>query len=289
MNTTAILTNSLSERAMLVRLRKSIYSPYAFDRDTTAKVEVDTGVARAGRFSKRLLLDCTPLKETIAAYNAVYSYHMLNTVPWLDDGVRMLPSAQYFDYGQAISGLMSEASMKADRLASQWDLLVADDMSRLGSLARSNDYPTNIRERFDVFVRYMPVPSTQDFRVAITDDDRASLEGAIREAEGNVSRHLITEMLEPIKHAVAKLRVPIGDEGSKFRNSLVENINDAVSRAKRLNVTNDPQVAEMVDQLEREFCESLGQVPQVLRESDSARAEARAKLEATMSKMSGWF
>jgi len=280
---------TLADRAMLVRLTRKLYQPYAFDKVTTLKVELDTGVRKAGRFNKRLLLDCFELKECNQAFNDVYTYHMLNTAPWLDDGVRVLPAASYFDYSQALRGLIDEAEKQVKRLAERWDIIVADDMSRLGSLACSEDYPTDIRSCYAAAVKYLPIPQTGDFRVEISDEDRASLDNAIHEAEANVSKYLLAEMLEPIKRAAEKLATPIGAEGSVFRNSLLTNISDVVARAKRLNVGDDEDIRALVGQIEQEFCRSFGAAPDMLREDDTMREAAKAKLNEIMGRFEGLF
>ena len=279
---------TLADKAVLVRLKRSMYQPYAFDRETTTKVELDTGVRKAGRFNKRLFLDCYELKDTNSAFNDVYSYHMLHTVPWLDDGVRMLPSAQYFDYTQAMRELMQTAKRKADNLAIKWPTLVAQDIARLGPLARYDDYPVNVSGHYDVGLKFRPVPQTSDFRVAISDEDKDSLNSAIAEAEAGVAKYLLAEMLDPIKKAVEKLAVPIGQEGSFFRDSLLGNITGVVSRARKLNITNDPTVTALVDEINAAIS-GYAKAPDLLREDIGARALAQSRLNGIMNKMSGLF
>lgn len=288
LNDAKFTPSTLADRAVLVRLSRRMYQPYAFDREQTAKVEADTGVRKAGRFNKRLFLDCHQLKDTNQAFNDVYGYHMLHTVPWLDDGVRMLPSAMYFDYTQAMRELMEKAKRAAQRLASQWDLLVAQDMQRLGVLANAGDYPSEILDHYGVGLKFLPVPQTEDFRVQITDEDRESLNSAIAEAEAGVAKYLLAEMLDPIKRAVEKLAVPIGQEGSIFRDSLLSNITDVAARARKLNLANDPAVGALVDDINRAIS-GYARVPDLLREDVVARADAQAKLNNIMAKMSGLF
>jgi hypothetical protein len=265
-----------------------MFQPYAFDRTTTIKVEAETGVRKAGRFNKRLFLDCYELTDTNSAFNDVYSYATLNTVPWLDDGFRMLPSHMYFDFSSGIRELIVEANRKADNLAAKWDSIVARDMLRLGPLADINDYPADIRGKYSIELKFMPVPSTNDFRVAVSDEDRESLNSAIAEAEANVNKYLITEMLDPIKKAVEKLSIPIGHEGHIFRDSLLGNITNVVQRARKLNITNDPTINALIDEINQAI-RGYANAPDMLREDIAARSDAQSKLDAIMSKMAGLF
>lgn len=282
------LVPTLAQRAILVRLKRSMFQPYAFDSVQTTKIELDTGVRKAGRFNKRLFLDCFEVRDTNAAFNDVYQYVQRNTTPWLDDGVRMLPSTMYFDFTQGVRELIAVANRKADNLAAKWDTLVAQDLARLKHLGDPKDYPTDIRAHYDIGLKFLPVPTTNDFRVEISDDDRASLDSAIREAEEGVTKYLVSELLEPIKKAAEKLSVPIGQDGSIFRDSLLNNIAEVVERAKKLNIMGDPTVATLVTDIER----SVGKyaiAPDLLREDIGARNTAQSELEAIMSKMSGLF
>ena len=279
---------SLSERAVIVRLQRSMYQPYAYDLGQTVKVEIDTGVRKAGRFNKRLFLDCYELRDCNSAFNDVYSYHMLHSVPWLDDGARMIPSAQYFDYTQAMRELIAKAEKAADTLAANWDRLVAADMQRLGPLANSNDYPANIRACYGVKLKFMPVPETSDFRVAISDEDKESLNSAIREAEAGVSKYLLTEMLEPVKRAIEKLAVPIGADGSIFRNSLISNMSEVAQRARKLNVNHDPAITALCDEITAAIGGYAANSDR-LREDVDARAAAKAKLDAISAKMGAFM
>lgn len=288
MNLNDLKLSSLAERALLVRLKRSMYQPYAYDSGATAMIEVNTGVSKAGRFNKRLLLDCYDLKDTNTAFNDVYDYVNRNTVPWLDDGVRMLPSHLYFDFTQGVRELIREAEGKARNLASKWDLHVSRDMQRLGALANASDYPTDIAAKYSISLKFMPVPTTDDFRVQISDEDRRSLNDAIMEAEAGISKHLITEMLAPVRRAVEKLAIPAGEKGGIFRDSLLGNIMEQVERAKKLNINGDPAVTAIVDEINAAIS-GYAQAQDRLREDVGARADAQAKLTDIMAKMSGLF
>ena len=285
---TNIQLPSLSERAILIRLSRSMYQPYALDVGQTMKVELDTGVRKAGRFNKRLFLDCCQLRDTNAAFHDVYSYHMRNSAPWLDDGVRVIPSQTYFDYMQGMRELIDKANYQADMLASQWDRLVQDDMARLGPLANADDYPKDIRSKYKVSIKPMPVPEVGDFRVQISDDDKKAFAEALHEAEAGVTKHLLEEMLEPVKKAVEKLSIPIGAEGSIFRDTLIGNLSDVAQRARKLNLTRDTRINELVDEINAAIGGYTKSADR-LRESDEARSQARAKLDGIMSKMGAFY
>jgi hypothetical protein len=282
----APLITTLADKAVLVRFVRGTYQPYKFDKGATELVENTNGVAHAGRFNKRLFAECEPLSQTNAAFNAAYVRHMALTLPWLDDGVRMLPSHRYDAYRDALRPLIQEAELAADRLQRDWDQLVVADMTRLGKLANATDYPLNIRDRYYIDIRFLPVPSKGDFRVDIDPEDIASLDRAIMEAERNANQYLLTELLKPLKHAVTKLRLPIGADGSVFRDSLVENLMEMCQRVLDLNINNDHVIhSEAINILSN----LKGVPPDTLRESDEVRAGTANRLDDVMARLSAYM
>lgn len=280
--------NSLANRALLVKLTRSMYQPYAYDDNATKLIEKTVGVSGVGRYNKRLMKDSARLKDTNEKFNALYAEYIRNTVPWLDDGVRMVPNAIYFEFAASLRSLIAEAKAAADQLEQEWDAMVAADIARLGPLANPADYPTaqQVRERFNAQVRFFPIPQSEDFRVAVTDEDRAEMEAAIAEATANVTKHLIKEMLAPVAKLAAKLSVPIGTEGSIFRDSMVENVLEEVLRAERLNVNNDPEITELTGQIKTVVAPYVA-VPAALREDAHKRADAAARMKELQDKMVG--
>lgn len=275
---------TLAEKAMLVRLTRSMYQPYAYDEQASVEIDALHGTTRAGRFNKRLFKGDTQLKACNQAFTEVYEYHMRHTVPWLDDGMRMLPSAGYLEYTADMRQLIAEADRRADALETQWAQLVAEDIRRLGSLGNAADYPLSVREKYKISLKFLPVPTTEDFRVAISPEDRASLDRAIEEAKAGVSKHLLSEMLGPVKAFVEKLAVPIGETGSVFRDSLVDNVMDLVWRLPKLNLTGDPLVSALITEIET-VVSGYALQPDVLREDPVSRATAQAQMADVMAKM----
>ena len=200
----------------------------------------------------------------------------------------MLPSAGYFEYTETMRGLIAEAERRADYLELQWPQLVADDVARLGSLGNPADYPLSVRDRYKVSLKFLPVPTTEDFRVAISDEDRASLDRALEEAKAGVSKHLLSEMLGPVKAFCEKLAVPIGEAGSVFRDSLVDNVMDLVWRLPKLNLTQDPAITGLIKEIET-VVSRYALAPDLLREDAVSRTTAQTQMAEVMAKMAAFM
>lgn len=292
-------TNSLPDRAILVRLTRSMYQPYAFDEKATELA----GGKEQGRFNKRLLKTSSRLQRCNAAYNDLYAYVKGHTVPWLDDGVRMLKAADYFEFAQGARALIARATAASEVLADNWTDEVAADEVRfrryatvtgLATMFNVADYPTasQIRGMFNAEVKFFPVPQSSDFRVEISDADREVMDNAVRQVEADVTKYVLAEILDPVKKLVEKLKIPIGatDGAGKrigiFRDSILENLTDIIERAPKLNINDDPQITDTISAIKDAF--GHYNMPEALRESPDVRSKVQARLDALANKLSAY-
>lgn len=277
---------TLADKALLVKLQRSMYQPYAYSEVATKQIENATGVVGAGRYNKRLFKGDLTLQATNEQFYLLYREYVKHTVPWLDDGVRMVPNALYLEFANDMRGLIASAKQAAGVLEQKWDAMVAADIQRLGILGNPDDYPSKqeIRNLFNASIQFFPVPTANDFRVAVTDEDKAEMEKAVKEAGDNVAKYLLGEMLDPVKAFVDKLSIPIGEKGHIFRDTLVENLADLTERLPKLNINNDPQVTETIDAI-RGVVERYVEKPDMLRESPIERKKARDKMAEVDAKL----
>lgn len=273
----------LDEKAVLVQVKRRMYSPYKLD-------EAESRAYGAGNVNKHLFQGRdNRVKQAIAAYTAVYTFVKDNTVPW-STGIDMLNIDHYMEFTSGLRKLIDSANDAVADLVDNWDYEVNADYSRLLPTGHANydDYPTaeEVQARFGIEVRYMPVPTTGDFRVAISEEDRASLQKQLDDAEANASKHVLTQMIEPMTAAVKKLTVKIGDEGSIFRDSLIDNMVDVANRMAKVNISDDPAIRERIKDLQA-LVGAYANNKDVLRNSQSVREKAATQIDNLMSQMVG--
>lgn len=287
-----IQIKGLDEKAVLVQLKRSMFG-------TSKRDEAETAAYGAGNVVKHLFEDKTCRMAAVkSAYSEVYTFVNDNTVPW-GKGVRMLNINHYMTFTGELRKRIDFANAKVADLVANWDAEVQKDLDRLakieqakgkapGSLANPNNYPhaSEIGDKFGIDVRYMPVPTSEDFRVTISDEDKASLQKQLEEAETNAARHVIEEMLEPMQRAVEKLNVPIGQDGSIFRDSMIDNMVNVADRMDKINVSDDPVVAEKIADL-RSLVAAYADNKDVLRNSQSVRRKAASQIDDLVQQMGG--
>ena len=283
---------NLDEKAVLVQVKRRMYSPYKLD-------EAESRAYGAGNVNKHLFQGRdNRVKEAISKYTEVYTYVKDNTVPWAT-GVELLNMAHYLDFTTGLRHRIDAAHKAVDDLVANWDHEVRMDLSRLGAIAASkgnpnlanpDDYPDadEVRARFGIDVRYMPVPTADGFdpRLGISDEDKATVQKQLDDAEANATQHVLTQMIEPMTAAVKKLSVPIGDDGSVFRDSLIDNMVDVADRMGRVNVSDDPVIHERIQDL-RSLVGVYANNKDVLRNSQSVREKAATQITDLMGQMQG--
>jgi len=289
---TPLKVKGLDEKAVLISVKRNMYSPYKLDQEESKQYG-------AGNVNKHLFEGRNNLvKSTISKFTEVYTYVKDNTVPWTT-GVDMLNMSHYIEFTTGLRQRVDDAHRAVDTLCLSWDEEVKDDLDRLSqiaiakgkpNLANANDYPSveELRAKFGIEIRFIPVPTTGDFRVGISDDDKASLQKQLDDASVNANKHVIKSMLEPMERAIAKLSVPIGNDGSVFRDTLVDNLVEVTERMNKINLSDDATIQGSIDNLRdliSNYASEKGK--DLLRSSQTSREKAVTDIDALCKQMSG--
>jgi hypothetical protein len=278
MASATISESSLSSRAMLCGLSIRMWSAQKHDRELSEEIATRHGAqADAGRYHK-VLLPNEALTEIRKIVSQARSEHHFMTLPWDDNGYRVLPAAAYMDHTAKMRGLANQFTPAVEALAQQFEQLVAEAKVRLGGLFRADDYPTprELRSKFSFETRVMPLPDAGDFRVALGDEEKDRIKRQITvavEASLQVaSRELWQRLYEAVKHMADRVGAyKVTEEGVEhpFRDSVVTNLVKLVEVLPKLNVTRDGELERMTEQVRA----SLLVDPKQLRESESVRTE----------------
>ena len=294
MNTISVAEPALCSRAMLCSLSISMWSARKHDPDASQEIAQRHGAqADAGRYHKVLLP-----KEALAEVQKIVSdarqEHYFMTLPWDDNGYRVLPSAAYMDHTEKMRELSKRFTPAVEALAKEFGNLVEQARVRLGGLFRSEDYPApdELRSKFSFATKVMPLPDAGDFRVTLGDEEKERIKRQITatvEASLQVaSRELWQRLYEAVNHLAERLSAykvtGVGVE-HPFRDSVVTNLVKLVDVLPKLNVTGDPEL----DRLASEVRASLLVDPQELRKSESIRSETAKNATAIATRMAAYM
>ena len=294
MNTISVAEPSLCSRAMLCSLSISMWSARKHDPDASQEIAQRHGAqADAGRYHK-VLLPKEALGEVQKIVSDARQEHYFMTLPWDDNGYRVLPSAAYMDHTEKMRELSKRFTPAVEALAKEFGNLVEQARVRLGGLFRSEDYPSpdELRSKFSFETKVMPLPDAGDFRVTLGDEEKerikrqitATVEASLQLA----SRELWQRLYEAVSHLADRLHAyKVTDEGVEhpFRDSVVTNLVKLVDVLPKLNVTGDPEL----ERLASEVRASLLVDPQELRKSESIRSETAKNATAIANRMAAYM
>jgi len=283
----------LNAKAMLVKL--TVRRANLSRRDTVAESFVQNQLDDTSLIvSSKLFRDkSNPINQLMTKVSEVYTKHKENTLPYADKGPRILPNVQYFDYSSLMRGVIAAVdNMKAMHMPN-YDKYVQLDIQQRSmspnSRAKLEDYPTaqEFESRIGFDLRFSPLPDASHFLFDISEDDKSAFTDMMTTIEQGARNETIKMMLEPLGHLVEKLNKPIGTEGSIFRESAIENVVENINRAKKLNVSDDPEITQMINTLSSAVNVYTG--TNVLRESPIVREQAAKKLDEIARQMGALY
>ncbi|MAO25543.1 MAG: hypothetical protein CMJ25_32800 [Phycisphaerae bacterium] len=277
---------TLASSAMLVEVNISHWAGRKKDKRASADVthanHADTGVASV---NKKLLANSDTLRAIQTHVTAARNIHSNMTMPWSNSGLRLLPTAQYFKYSQAMSQMQNEFDRLTQNFLTAYNDEVIDVQLKLGDLFSHDDYPTveTLDRKFAFRTNYMPLPNAGDFRVDIGND-------ALREVQETYADFYTKQYNAAMNDVWTRLHKTLTnmserlDYGSKedkkiFRDSLVGNVYDMIELLRVCNVTGSHKMSQMADHLENAMS---GVTADGLREDDAFRANTKRAVDAAI-------
>jgi hypothetical protein len=285
----------ISARALLVNTRVRVWTGEKRDRAITREICTLKGAERgAVRANKSLLGDA--IKPVQTAERAVRQAVNDRTLPWMDDGTRILKGAGYMAFTESMAAPIRAFDAAVETFIAAYPEIKHEARTRLGDAFSDGDFPPQFRlhDKFSVKLTYLPVPSTSDFRVNLAEDEiavvRRNAEDALRATVNDAVRDLLDRLREPVAHMATRLRLFRRSNGGKvqhpFRDSLVDNVRAIVALAPTLNLMDDPRIAELCIDIDRHL---TAHDAEKLRTSPRLRESVANEADAILRRMAGAF
>lgn len=264
-------TNELTKNAMLVDLYIGSWAGQKVDRTITEEVLTNKEAERdAGRFTKN-----TVPKEELKALNAntsqLRAMHYHFTLPWMNDGARILPVTLYPQYKKRVAELVREREeLVEDFISNRYPKIKANAKKRLGRLFSNDDFPApeTLRSRFRVNPRVFPVPSSDDFRVKLSAKERDKVKQEMNKQISATVSDSVMEAYRRVHKQLSRLQERLADKEAVFRDSLITNIKELADILPAFNITGDPELEKLAQELKDRFA---SRDPSALREDKSLR------------------
>lgn len=247
---------SIKEKVMLVNLSISQWSARKFDAAATKEVDDNHNAKDAGRYNK-LLINDDSLKAITKVAGKARTFHYYNTLPWSDNGDRILPVTNYFQYIGEMGKIKDEFNTVVSEFLNSYSNLVQDAYLRLGTLFNATDYPkpSEIIDKYSISWSFMPVSDADDMRVALSDSEVDVIKKAITDEVQFRVATAVDDIYSRIKEAVSHMAVTLADPDKIFRDSVVTNICNLIEILPRLNFNSDPKLTDLVKAIKPLCCD----------------------------------
>jgi len=296
------IDTSISLRAMKFKLQRGGVRRSARDKDAEEVIKSLKGDEGQIVSRKLFLNKNSPVQKYQQKANEMYQYHIANTLPCGDDATRLMKNSIYFEYTGRMRQSISELELLKQTIVGSeatYANVVCDDVTERNNHLTAQGKPATATQEdylpFDEMARRLyvtwypePISTSGDFRFEIPDEMKHRCDEQLAQMLEDAKADLYARMLAPMKAFVEKLTVPIGEDGSVFRNTLVSNLADLVDHLPRLNLDDDSRVAGAIKALS-ETIEPYAGNPDALRESPAVRSKAKADVETLMSQLSGGY
>lgn len=274
--------SQIRNQLLCIALNISCWEARRQDKKVNNEVAANHGTSTGvGRYHKDLLPDAKEHLDILKLRNAWRVWHYENTLPWGNDGSRVIRSAAFLDYTNEFRAYREKFDAACETFYNVYPTLVAEAEFKLNTLFEAADYPQvqAIKDRFNVRMAVYPMPNAEDFRI---------IEGVPPEEVERLRSEAVAGLEEQVTLAIKDLwgrlhtvvtamqtRLEVGTDGKplKFHDTLVSNIEDLLAKVPQLNLTGDPAITTMTDDMRA----LIAHQPATLREDLTVRSEVARK------------
>lgn len=283
------MTHALIERAMVANLSIGIWQGYRLDKEASAKVTKAAGAkADAARVNKHLVPK-EALAPVVTASGAIRTHFYEKTMPWRDNGDRILTRKLYMDFIQEHERLVTEFKRAvAHFLDVDYAKAIEQASFRMGELFKREDYPRieELRHRFYCRLDIDAITTKDDFRVAIDDEHVAKIKASMEAAAEARFQAATADIWRRISEAVTRAHERLAKPDAVFQASTIENVQSLIDLLPGLNVLDDPNIEGIRKMIEKSF---TGADAVEIRKDPAHRQELAGETKAIMDKMAGFM
>lgn len=279
----------ITHKAMLAAVHISVWTATKHDRKVSREVADQNGAReRAGRYNKQLLMGTSKLEDLRSLAGQIRQHFYRVTLPWSDEGLRLLPSHFLFELKAKMREFEREFNDGIESFLLVYPEYIREARSELGGLFREEDYPTaeKLRDKFSVNLDILPFPAGEDFRVEMSAEEQTRM---AREIDSNAKEKLAKgteELWKRLRQVVVHMVERLNEPESRFHTTLVTNIEELVSILPALNVDQDPDLDRFASQIRDRLCahsaKELKKDDQLRSDTASQAAEIVAEIDSVL-------
>ena len=291
-------SSSIASKAMISRLTVNQYKPSIVDKDATTVVHQQYMAGDEAGSYRKFLIKKSAYEVISKIIGEARTYHNKQTLPWGENGERLLPAKNYVEYTQKM-GILKESFIQAvDDLVVDYPNLITEAQTRLGSMYNADEYKsaTDIETCFNFQVKIKPVATAEDFRVDVARDDLDKITADIQKQLKEDQAYAMKDLWSRLYGAVTKMNDRLTttridsktneEKPATFHASIVENLAELSQLLPKLNISNDPDLDKMCIDIQDQLCSFPAKE---LRKNVKAKNETAKAAKALMERMNGYM
>lgn len=280
---------SLTTRAILVSL--SIGMPPQSKKITrkTEQVEREEGTAKNQAAVITKLYAKEDVSDLQKAANSARQMFRELTLPWAR-GVGLIPVNRYMAFMEDMRQAKAAFDTEAKYILGNIDNILQNAAAVNGGLFERKNYPAyqELEDAMYFSIEATPVPAANNFDelagLSEEDIEKLKAEAVVTEHSRTESiiKDLFSRLFTSLQHAAERLDTTETGEQKIFRDTLLENIEKAVVAAETLNVTDNAEMASIVQEVKKALD---GITASDLRKDLALRAQTKEAVENIVKKV----
>lgn len=274
------------DNALVVNLSISMWAGHKLDKAKTSEVNYNANAeSDASRVNKHLVSKAS-MAAIVRAAGAMRQYVYRVTLPWGDNGDRLIGASGYMAFVEEFARLKQQFNEAVEEfIGVQYPAERARAQFRMGDMFVASDYPEpeTLRRKFGVTLDVHGVPAATDLRAQLREEDiqhlRAEIENHNAAKLRTAMQTLWQRLFDTVSHFADRMQ-----EDEKFKDATVRNLHRLLAEVPALNISGDPALDELCDDLRAKLS---GLEAATLRTSPTAREQARRAAAGIAAKMSG--
>lgn len=268
------MKKSIREKGILSSLKIRRWSAQKSDSDAAKEVERVTGAkAGSGKYTKSLI-DPKALSEIASVYTSATKYHESVTMPWFDNGFRILPAVKFTEYTAKMREFKTDFEKAVQVISDNYTGYIRQAQTELGSMFKLHEYPTasEIENSFRFDTAFMPLPDYTDFRIDLNNAEITALQSEMKAQQETALKAMETDLFNRIYKAVERVVERLTSEGNKFKGS-IDALEELLELVPSMNISDNKKLTEIIKTAKTE----------IVKDTESIKTDSKLRETVTTS------
>ena len=231
--------------------------------------------------ASKFLVDRDCLKPIEQLRGEARNYIYGKSLPFPVPGVLFVPRGMIGEIDKKLEEYQQEFNKQVDEFASHYSVFITQAKDKLGTLYNPTDYPQNIKQKFGFEWRFLVIDTPGSAGLLspeLYEREQAKFIQTMDEFQDMAIQTLRSTFAEMIDRVVDRLL-----ENKKFKDSTIENLKEFLKDFNSLNITNDVELATLVEKCSGIIDNSLN--PQDLRDDNKLREHIAKQMQEVQKTM----